>query len=1226
MSDLLSIGSTGVAAYQRALSTVSNNIANVGTEGYVRQETSLTENMPKQQGRVYLGTGVNVAGIKRAYDQFLENNLRSTTSELNTQGPMVNYANRVLDIMGSDTVGLPPALDQFFASARTLSADPSSSVLRQQFLRDADSLAGRFRELSGQISSVDSETRDAINARVEDINTLTSQLATVNKQMDKHPLADRQPPDLLDQRDLLLTKLSKLVKVNVTNRSNGAVDLSIGNVPNGGKLLEGSRTVKIEARFDEQDLSKVTIVADPYGKKPEAIAGIGTGELGGLLGFREQILQPTFNSLDFLATTLVDEMNAIHKNGIDVEGNVGKNLFKIESLSRIDSITGDKIAIDRASAGISLAIDDSNKVAAGSLFRVIENASNLSGADAKLSYAANYADPSSIPSLSKVLKNNADPSAGITAPTDWLLGQVPLGANNWSLFLDNATDGQNLQVFTRDGRQILGAPIADEATLNSLLTTKNGFVSGSNYSSTYLNQSGETGYKQMSVFYGLQSKPISQYDAATEFSLEHSVVPSTIEHIETTGQTIPANLTMIAARSLTINGQVLPALYPKSPAQTLQASDMAEWMNRATLDLDPVVSVNATTTTPDLSIDPEEGIYINGIAIPAESGRSLADLALEINSEYANDTNVIATVSDDGASLILTNADGYGGDDIKVGSMDDEGDLSTETAYRGILNFGEAKDITIGYGSAGQAGDLAVLGTPEGSYYTGLMPIIPMSATIEGARIPSSASEIADNTLTLNGVTLPGLDYNRRLKVPDMVSWLNSTGASLEPAVVVTGSNALIASASLLADGIANEMPLVLNGVTITGNGSTGTFDSVEDLAGAINAADTGRVVAALSTQNLARGLEINGLELTGTGTNGSFVDRDDIVTAINAATTSTGVTATLDSTTGELTLSNTDGEDIVIGPMDEGNVLGILSGTRSKVYAEVDKDGALTLRNGSGADISITTLTGSANVLGLGNGTYTGTLSFASSTEIELGFTAEHAEDGPAELAKLGLRTGVYIDGAVKEDLLVFVTSGSGTVAGSFDASMADPVSLDSQRINAMRTEKYDVSFTSASHYQIIWQNPSNGLKTVLAEREYDPLRGIEYRGIHLALNRAPATGDRFLIDGNQDGTGNNQNMLDIVALQTAKVVGGQRGKTLSQAYEDELGKVGNFSSQAKIAQDALTVVNNQAVEARDKVSGVSLDNEAADLIRFQQAYQASAKAMQIAGDLFDSIMQAAR
>ncbi len=277
MSDLLSIGSSGVAAYQRALSTVSNNIANVGTEGYVRQETTLSETMPRQQGRVYLGTGTAVTAIKRAYDQFLETNLRNSTSELNTQGPMVSYANRVVDILGSETIGLPSALDQFFATSRSLSADPSSTILRQQFLRDADSLAGRFNELSTQLTGVDTETREAINARVADINTLASQIAIVNKQMSKHPLVDRQPPDLLDQRDFLLTKLSKLVKINVTTRANGAVDLQIGNATGGVKLVDGDRSVPLQARFDEKDLSRVSIIADPYSKTPAEVVGVASG-------------------------------------------------------------------------------------------------------------------------------------------------------------------------------------------------------------------------------------------------------------------------------------------------------------------------------------------------------------------------------------------------------------------------------------------------------------------------------------------------------------------------------------------------------------------------------------------------------------------------------------------------------------------------------------------------------------------------------------------------------------------------------------------------------------------------------------------------------------------------------------------------------------------------------------------------------------------------------------
>ena len=95
---------------------------------------------------------------------------------------------------------------------------------------------------------------------------------------------------------------------------------------------------------------------------------------------------------------------------------------------------------------------------------------------------------------------------------------------------------------------------------------------------------------------------------------------------------------------------------------------------------------------------------------------------------------------------------------------------------------------------------------------------------------------------------------------------------------------------------------------------------------------------------------------------------------------------------------------------------------------------------------------------------------------------------------------------------------------------------------------------------------------------------------------------------------------MLDMVDLAKKPVIS---GKSLANTYIDQINNVGNLAQQATITQQALTVVHDQSVAARDKVSGVNLDEEAAALIPYQQAYQASAKALQISGTLFDSIVQ---
>ncbi len=119
--------------------------------------------------------------------------------------------------------------------------------------------------------------------------------------------------------------------------------------------------------------------------------------------------------------------------------------------------------------------------------------------------------------------------------------------------------------------------------------------------------------------------------------------------------------------------------------------------------------------------------------------------------------------------------------------------------------------------------------------------------------------------------------------------------------------------------------------------------------------------------------------------------------------------------------------------------------------------------------------------------------------------------------------------------------------------------------------------------------------------------------------LNTAPAAGDQFLVDGNQDGIGDNGNILRIASLQNAQVVGGEAGRTFADAYGQVVTDVGNIAFQASIAQKALEVVKDQAVQARDRVSGVS---PRGGWGMGDGGYQANAKVMQTASALFDAIL----
>ena len=917
MSDMAGIAGNAVTVYQQALTTVSNNIANVATDGYSRQDVALQALPVTQTGQIFLGSGVAVDRIKRQYNEFVDSNLRNSNSDLASQEPMVNYANRVVDVMGGQTMGLNTALDQFFASARVMSSDPSSSVLRSSFVRDAQGVAERFGQLSAQLSLVEEETQQSLDSAVTQINALTKQIAQVNGQLTKKQSEADQPPDLLDQRDLLLRKLSTFAHVNTRFTANGTVSVSLGASMSQDVVVSGNSSLDIAASYDSKNSNKVSMVLDPYGKST-SLNGITSGTIAGILSFREQVLGTAQGTLDNLAKTFAKEVNTVHQQGIDGYGNPGLELFRFDPTAA------------NAASGLSVAIEDPMRVSAAAQFRVIEGANNTSGTNASIKF--DETPPIGPAPLQEVLVNNDHPSAARLVRVDTSLpvaavASIPNGMSDVSVYLDSLESGQQLQIMTRDGRQIIGQSMASDTTLiGQMITTDNGFAQGATYSATYLNVSGASGYKDMNVFYGAQAQVQQQpiYNSKDQIS-GTKAFPALLE-----GARMQGSSTGLAATSLTLNGTALGALAAPAAGTTLQASAVATWIN----------AQSATT-------------YVTATA-----------------------TNAI----------VLT-------------------------------------DSQVKYG-----------------------------------------------------------------------------------------------------------MPLWINGVSVDSTTAT----SLNGLANAINNASATNVSARIDSQ-------------------------------------------------GQLRISNTTGDDITI------------AGT-----------------NVAGSSVQ--------NALGLTAGTFRGQISLtqaltdssgvAITRPIQLGFGSTGT---PADLAKLGFRTGAFISGAAKEDLLVFVTgAGTATVSASYAGKPIDGK-------QSLRAQPMKVEFTSATAYKITDTNTN----TIVAERTLDPTQlnpGIRYQGIALSFTSPPALGDVFTLDGNKDGVGNNDNMLALAALEKKPLVG---IKTLSNAYIDQVNELGNIARQATIAKSALTVVHDQAVKSRDELSGVSLDKEAADLIRYQQAYQAAAKVLQVASQLFDSVLQ---
>jgi flagellar hook-associated protein 1 FlgK len=564
MSDLLSIGSSGVSAYQRALATVSNNIANVNTEGYTRQDVSLAANQPRQLGGSYLGTGARFEAVQRQYDAFVESNLRNSNSDLQSQKPLLSYVNRLIDVMGDESIGLTTAMNRFFESARDLSSDPASVVSRSIFLRDADGLAARFRQLAGQFEIMDNETRQSVETDIGQANALINQLALMNKQLAKHTSADKQPSELLDQRDLLLRDLSSLVAIKTRFEPNGAVTVSVGDTLDQGILVNKTTARAITVSVSQIEEGKLEFTLDAYGT-PETMTSITSGKIGGVMNFREQVLNPAVYSMNDLANTLVTQINQVHRDGLDAEGQLGGDLF------------GFVPAPSGKAAGMTLLVQDANRIAAAGQFRVIDDPLNSGTAQARIGYTPElFAGPTQL--LGELAQATAPRIASIDVQIQASqgvasLGLIPQGTQDLTLTLHAPGPEQTLQILTRDGRHLVGSVLTDSQQA-LLLQSANGIEAGANYSAAQLNGVSPATYLGMDIFMGAMAKVglEQQFDATSGKTLAPLKMPAQL-----TGQTFANSSASIAEGALTLNGQALPAL-----AGPLTLNKVVDWINTAT--------------------------------------------------------------------------------------------------------------------------------------------------------------------------------------------------------------------------------------------------------------------------------------------------------------------------------------------------------------------------------------------------------------------------------------------------------------------------------------------------------------------------------------------------------------------------------------------------------------------------------------------------------------------
>ncbi len=326
MSDLLSIGASGVRAYQSALTTTSDNIANAGTAGYARRTATLTEVTASSgrysQSNVANGNGVAVFGINRAADEFRATAVRTSGADLaRTETSIVWLTGIESALTGND---LTDRLTSFFNAAKSVAADPAASTPRAALLEASTGVATAFAATARSLDQITADLDSTAESAVTSLETLGAALAKVNKGLGSATPNSSAQAQLLDQRDQILDQLSALSDIGVTLDSSGRASVSLGGAT-GPNFVTTSGTVGF-----------VTYVRAPSGNVSFAVHLNGTASSlspngGALAGIAEggQRIGAARTELNRIATDFVDGVNAVQAAGRDLDGDPGAPLFTV---------------------------------------------------------------------------------------------------------------------------------------------------------------------------------------------------------------------------------------------------------------------------------------------------------------------------------------------------------------------------------------------------------------------------------------------------------------------------------------------------------------------------------------------------------------------------------------------------------------------------------------------------------------------------------------------------------------------------------------------------------------------------------------------------------------------------------------------------------------------------------------------------------------------------------
>jgi flagellar hook-associated protein 1 FlgK len=346
---IYNLAAQSLLSYQTAINTVGHNVANAATDGFHRQRVELKANLPARTGFGPLGMGVGIGSIHRIEDTFIEFAIQREIPILSRYSARSDALEQSQLAFGEPSdAGLTTILDEFFGGWNDLASSPEDAGARESVVRLGISLADSVKNARNRLVVQQESITSEIARAVDEVNRLATELEHLNQNILASTRDGLVPADLEDRRDVIIQSLGDLIGGTARIEDNGTATVHVG-----GRLLVQLET----ADLLDFDLARSDV---PFLAGRELRPENLDGRIGGLMQVRDEDIAGSIRRLDEFALRLAEDVNRVHRQGIDSYGNPADDFFHLPVL--------DPDGVGQAAASIAVnpsLVADSLQVAAG---------------------------------------------------------------------------------------------------------------------------------------------------------------------------------------------------------------------------------------------------------------------------------------------------------------------------------------------------------------------------------------------------------------------------------------------------------------------------------------------------------------------------------------------------------------------------------------------------------------------------------------------------------------------------------------------------------------------------------------------------------------------------------------------------------------------------------------------------------------------------------------------